>query len=549
MKQLNMELVLKSISDDSFKTDHFEPDFAFAFDDSNFSDRILRVEIIPDLPDFKSDGQDCSSIADWARNRKRRREDFKKENGVCIDVQSDVHIVNCSLPDSDDVAYEALDGEAVAMIEESPMLDGDEAIQNDDSPLNIDYPGVLRVTSIHISSPILAAKSPFFYKLFSNGMRESEQRQVTVCIHASEEAAFMDLLKFMYSSTLQTDTPAGLLDVLMAADKFEVASCMRYCSNMLRKFAMTSESALLYLDLPSSVLMAESVKPLTDEAKKFLALRFKDITKYHEEVMNLPLAAIEAVLSSDQLQVASEDAIYDFAVKWARIHYPELEERRHVLGTRLCPLIRFPYMTCRKLKKVLSCNDIETDVASKFVMEALFFKAEPPYRQRAILSDETNPNFRRYIERAYKYRPVKVIEFDTPRQQCIVYLDLKKEECQNLHPSGRVYSQAFHLGGQGFFLSAHCNMDQQSSFHCFGLFLGMQEKGSVTFSVEYEFAARQKPSDEYTSRYRGNYTFMGGKAVGYRNLFGVPWASFMADDSPFFVNGVLHLRAELSIKQ
>ncbi|KAK6142749.1 hypothetical protein DH2020_023097 [Rehmannia glutinosa] len=87
---------------------------------------------------------------------------------------------------------------------------------------------------------------------------------------------------------------------------------------------------------------------------------------------------------------------------------------------------------------------------------------------------------------------------------------------------------SFPFGWARVFLSAHCNMDQQSSFHCFGLFLGMQEKGSVTFAVDYEFAARSKPLEEYISKYKGNYIFTGGKAVGYRNLFSIPWTSFMA---------------------
>ncbi|XP_021754295.1 BTB/POZ domain-containing protein POB1-like isoform X1 [Chenopodium quinoa] len=564
MKQSNMELansriaIIKSgassstATNDDLQSSSSESDFGFAFNDSNFSDRILKVEIVPDLPDVKSDGDGCTTIADWAKNRKRRRDDIKKEPGAGADIilQPDDQILNCNVPDPDGVAYESLEGEAVAMLEEeSPIIDGDETLQNSDSPLNMDCSVVLQVKTIHISSPILAAKSPFFYKLFSNGMRESEQRHVTLRIHASEEAALMDLLNFMYSNTLQTNTPPGILDVLMAADKFEVASCMRYCSRMLRNFSMTSDVALLYLDLPSSVLMADAVKPLTDAAKEFLASRFKDMTKFQSEVMDLPLAGIEAVLCSDDLQVASEDAVYDFAVKWARTHYSKLEERRKVLGTRLCRLIRFPHMTCRKLRKVMTCNDLDPELSSKLVSEALFFKAEPPYRQRALLADEANTSGHRYIERAYKYRPVKVIEFELPRPQCIVYLDLRREECQNLFPSGRVYSQAFHLGGQGFFLSAHCNMDQQSSFHCFGLFLGMQEKGSVSFAVDYEFSARQKPADEFISKYRGNYTFTGGKAVGYRNLFGTPWTSFMAEDSQFFINGVLHLKAELTIRQ
>jgi len=262
--------------------------------------------------------------------------------------------------------------------------------------------------------------------------------------------------------------------------------------------------------------------------------------------LSLPLVGIEAILSSDELQVASEDVVYDFVLKWVRTQYPKLDERREVLGTQLARLIRFPYMTCRKLKKVLTCNDFDQNVASKLVLEALFFKAEAPHRQRILAAESAS--YRLFVERAYKYRPVKVVEFELPRQQCVVYLDLKREECANLFPSGRVYSQAFHLGGQGFFLSAHCNMDQQSSFHCFGLFLGMQEKGSTSFAIDYEFAARSRPTEEFVSKYKGNYVFTGGKAVGYRNLFAIPWTTFMAEDSLYFVNGILHLRAELTIR-
>ncbi|KAL7239014.1 hypothetical protein ACSBR2_004999 [Camellia fascicularis] len=485
-------------------------DFGFAFNDSNFSDRVLRVEIMADSPETQLDGEGCHSLADWARHRKRRREDVKKDNAVDTVGCPEEQILSCNQPDTDDgVGCENQDEEAVAMIEESPSGD-DEAGNSNDSNWSMDCSTVLRVKTLHISSPILAAKSPFFYKLFSNGMRESEQRHVTLRINASEEAALMELLNFMYSNTLSTTSAPALLDVLMAADKFEVASCMRYCSRLLRNLPMTPE--------------------------------------FQDEVMSLPLAGIEAVLSSDDLQVASEDAVYDFVLKWSRAQYPKLEERREILGSRLGRYIRYPYMSPRKLKKVLTCNDFDHDLASKVVLEALFFKAEAPHRQRTLAAEESATINRRFIERAYKYRPVKVVEFELPRQQCVVYLDLKREECANLFPSGRVYSQAFHLGGQGFFLSAHCNMDQQSSFHCFGLFLGMQEKGSVTFAVDYEFAARSKPTEEYISKYKGNYTFTGGKAVGYRNLFAIPWTSFTAEDSLYFLNGILHLRAELTIR-
>ncbi|KAF8104700.1 hypothetical protein N665_0170s0073 [Sinapis alba] len=536
-----------------------EGDFGFAFNDSNFSDRLLRIEIIGGggPSDSRSDVGEggCTSIADWARHRKRRRDDNnnnnnKKDNGgvtvsdivACPEEQI---ITDNNQPDMDDCPGGE---EGEAMVEEE-TLSGEDDDACSEPNWGMDHSTLVNVKELHISSPILAAKSPFFYKLFSNGMRESEQRHVTLRISAQEEGALMELLNFVYSNSLTVTTAPALLDVLMAADKFEVASCMRYCSRLLRNMPMTPDSALLYLDLPSSVLMAEAVQPLTDAAKQFLASRFKDITKFQEEVMALPLAGIEAILSSDDLQIASEDAVYDFVLKWARGQYSSLEDRREILGSRLALYIRFPYMTCRKLKKVLTCSDFDHEVASKQVLEALFFKAEAPHRQRILAAEGSDSMNRRFIERAYKYRPVKVVEFELPRPQCVVYLDLKREECTGLFPSGRVYSQAFHLGGQGFFLSAHCNMDQQSSFHCFGLFLGMQEKGAVSFGVDYEFAAREKPSQDYATKYKGNYTFTGGKAVGYRNLFGIPWTSFIAEDSQFFINGILHLRAELTIKR
>ncbi|URE44799.1 BACK [Musa troglodytarum] len=455
-----------------------DQNFEFAFNSSNFSDRVLRIEVVAEPDDGAAD-------AGWAGYRKRRRDDGAKEK-ASESANYSLELISSCEPDTEEcMEYENHDEEDEPMVEELA-------------------PGVGRAGDDTENDSSNVGGSPHVLRLFSNGMKESDQRHATLestnqrgvpvqqppqgC---GEEAALMELLSFMYSGKLSTTSPSLLLDVLMAADKFEVVSCMRHCSQLLRSLPMTTESALLYLDLPCSVSMASAVQPLTDAAKDYLAKSYRDITKFQDEMLGLPLSGIEAILSSDDLQVASEDAIYDFVLKWARAQGPT---------PAACPF-------CRQ------------------------------------------SSHRRFTERAYKYRPLKVVEFERPHPQCIVYLDLTRGECANLFPSGRVYSQAFHLGGQGFFLSAHCNLDQHSLFHCFGLFLGMQEKGSISFTVEYEFAARTKPSGEFVSKYKGFYTFTGGKAVGYRNLFGIPWTSFVAEDSLFFINGTLHLRAELTIKQ
>ena len=83
----------------------------------------------------------------------------------------------------------------------------------------------------------------------------------------------MELLRFMYSGKLTpTIEPNLLVDILMAADKFEVVSCMKHCVQRLIDLPMTPESAVFCLDLRSSISVPAS---LTEAAKKFLAERYK----------------------------------------------------------------------------------------------------------------------------------------------------------------------------------------------------------------------------------------------------------------------------------
>ncbi|KAJ0250047.1 BTB/POZ domain-containing protein [Hirschfeldia incana] len=459
--------------------------FGFAFNSVHFPDCLLRIEI--------TNGGEITNV-DSVQDRKRRRTD-----------------ANTS----------AVGGE-------------------NEKECNPPAPGV---TELHINSPILAAQSPFFYKLFSNGMIESEQKHVTLRIEASEEAAVMELLNFMHTNSLSsvTDVP-DLLRVLMAAEKFEVASCMKYCTRLLLNIPMTLPYALFILRLPWSLILAASVKPLTNAARHFITMHYKDITMFPaEELMALPLVGIITLLMSNDLMIASEDNVYEIVLNWAKTNYSVLEERQGTFR-RLARYVRFPYMTSQRLKKILTSDDFEPSVAYKLVLGALFFQAESSLSHRGKSLD------RRFIERAYTYRPIKIVEFEVPHRQCIVYLDLTRKECNAMYRSNEIYSQKFHFGGQVFILLASCNKNQLYWFHHFGLYLVTQERGSASLTVDYEFSARWKPTQEFVKTRKGKYKFTGVESIGFRDLFGTSWASFIGEDSPYFINDVLHLRAELSIR-
>lgn len=256
------------------------------------------------------------------------------------------------------------------------------------------------------------------------------------------------------------------------------------------------------------------------------------------------MVGIEAVFSSDELRVVSEDIIYDLILQWSRIHYPEIHERKDVMTDRLCPMIRFPFMSFRKLAEVLECPDMDPVFASRMVVEALHCKAKASSRQ-VLATKDTNHHL---IQRRYKYQVVKIIDYAFPMQKCEVFMDLKRKDCEELFTTGRVDSEIIHLGGQGFFLSMHCSLDPQRSYPCFGLFLGKVDKGSSTSSIKYEFSAMMSSSEEYACDHKGYCILPRGKAVGYRNFFGLHWKDFISDDL-LFISDVLHIKCVLTMQQ
>ncbi|KAM0883751.1 hypothetical protein ACQ4PT_031429 [Festuca glaucescens] len=197
-----------------------------------------------------------------------------------------------------------------------------------------------------------------------------------------DENALMELLSFIYSGKLTTTEPTFLLDILMAADKFQVISCMRHCYQLLTSLPLTTESALLYLDHPCSMSMAAEVQLLKGAAKEFLANKYKDYNMFEQEVMTISLSGIEAILSSSDLHVEYEDQLYYLLLKWARVRYLELEERRKILSSHLLPLVRFSHMTYGALQNILICtdNDIDHEKVTKLITGVLMCKAYPAHK-------------------------------------------------------------------------------------------------------------------------------------------------------------------------
>lgn len=267
--------------------------------------------------------------------------------------------------------------------------------------------------------------------------------------------------------------------------------------------------------------------------------------RFRDEAMNFSLAAIEAIFSSTDIHVRCEEQVFHFLLRWARTRYLESEERREILNSRLLPLVRFSHMAGTSLQWILTLTDTDIDheEVTKRITEVLLRKGYPAQLEGALAAD---------AERAYTMKPMKVVAFDQPCRQVIVYWDLTRQECSRLPRSGRklsgeIFSYPFNLAGQKFCLVALTGMDEQNKLQRIGLvWIHREPKGSTCITVDYEFAVRTELTGKFVSQFDRKHTITYDPAREGKGPSRTEGSWFICDDR-HFINDVLHLRADITV--
>ncbi|XP_048422644.1 BTB/POZ domain-containing protein At2g46260-like isoform X4 [Pyrus x bretschneideri] len=137
----NSDASPRGLAGESVGSDNEVQDFAFAFNDIKFSNQVMLIEIVTYSSEGKLEVVECSAVSCWARVTESDRGRRLRETMV----------LNCDMPDAEDnVVFENQDDEAGAV---------------NDFSWNLNCHTVVKVRTLLVSSPILAAKSPFFYKV------------------------------------------------------------------------------------------------------------------------------------------------------------------------------------------------------------------------------------------------------------------------------------------------------------------------------------------------------------------------------------------------
>ncbi|XP_058160688.1 kelch-like protein 17 isoform X2 [Dasypus novemcinctus] len=191
--------------------------------------------------------------------------------------------------------------------------------------------GVLCDIVLHVAAKeirahkvVLASCSPYFHAMFTNEMSESRQTHVT--LHDIDPQALDQLVQFAYTAEIVVGE-GNVQTLLPAASLLQLNGVRDACCKFL----------LSQLD-PSNCLGirgfadTHSCSDLLKAAHRYVLQHFVDVAKT-EEFMLLPLKQVLELVSSDSLNVPSEEDVYRAVLSWVR--HDVDTRRQHVPRVRL----------------------------------------------------------------------------------------------------------------------------------------------------------------------------------------------------------------------
>uniref|UniRef100_A0A3P9C6F7 Kelch like family member 17 n=1 Tax=Maylandia zebra TaxID=106582 RepID=A0A3P9C6F7_9CICH len=235
---------------------------------------------------------------------------------------------------------------------------------------------VLHVSNKEIKAHkvVLASCSPYFHAMFTNEMSESRQTHVT--LHDIDPQALEQLIQYAYTAEIVVGE-GNVQTLLPAASLLQLNGVRDACCKFL----------LSQLD-PSNCLGirgfadTHSCSDLLKSAHKYVLQHFVEVSKT-EEFMLLPLKQVLDLISSDNLNVPSEEEVYRAVLSWVK---HDIDGRRqHVPWLMKCvrlPLLRRDFLMSNVDTELLVRHHSE---CKDLLIEALKYHLMP--EQRGVLSN------------------------------------------------------------------------------------------------------------------------------------------------------------------
>ena len=161
---------------------------------------------------------------------------------------------------------------------------------------------------------VLAASSSYFRTMFTSDVREKTENKVA--IEALTSSVMEDLLSYLYTGNVEITNESRARDLLFAADYLVVPRLNKIAGEFLLKNLSVWTCINVY-----KLAVATRNKVLGDGTLNFINKNFVLVSK-SEEFLNLSADEVIEWVSSDDVEIRSEDEMFEVVISWVE-HSPD----------------------------------------------------------------------------------------------------------------------------------------------------------------------------------------------------------------------------------
>lgn len=196
---------------------------------------------------------------------------------------------------------------------------------------------------------VLCACSSYFRSIFLSDLDESKKKELV--LEDVEPGVMGLILKYLYTSKINV-TEQNVQDIFAVANLYQIPSIFTVCVSFLQKRLSLSNCLAIFrlglmLDCPR----------LAVSARNYACERFQLISRDEEFLQLLP-SELAAILANDNLNVETEEAVFEALMRWV---YQDQEKREQELPN-LLDCVRLRLVSEEFLRERVESNKL---IASK----------------------------------------------------------------------------------------------------------------------------------------------------------------------------------------
>ncbi|KAM9804845.1 kelch-like protein 6 [Neosynchiropus ocellatus] len=233
---------------------------------------------------------------------------------------------------------------------------------------------------------VLAAASHYFRAMFCSGLRESHEEQVE--IRGVDRETMQALLRYTYTSRA-VFTHANVQGILEAASQFQFLRVVDACAAFLSR-SLCLESCVEILRLS----VDHNLPSLKTKVQDYISAQFSRVVQ-QQDFLDLPAESLESILGRSDLDVKSEERVFEALMRWIRARQ---DERCPVLA-RLLSQVRLPLMD-----PAYFVDNVESDELIRHCHETfpLLQEARTYHLSgREVVSERTKPRMKHFLSEVF----------------------------------------------------------------------------------------------------------------------------------------------------